>query len=131
MSLPAHRHPDRHKRMAEDAFGESEAGYGRQPNPVRGDSSASEINQRLMAHMLGLEAPGADPLASYYLLHPFDTGQPQSYPLNAGFTNAINPVMSGDETGSVGGSWSQNMAALDNYGINNANYAYDFGGYGV
>lgn len=121
--------------MAEDAFGESGTGYNRQePSVVCG----SEISQRLMAHMLGLEG-GVDPLSSYYLLHsrvPFDSSQaqPLSYPLSAEFTSgmpAMNPaVMPGDGTG-AGGNWSHNVAAPDIYGINNANYMYDFGEYGV
>ena len=122
--------------MADDAFGESGTGYSRpEGNVVCG----SEISQRLMAHMLGLETSGVDPLSSYYLLHsrlPFDSSQSQgvSYPLSAEFTNgqAMNPVvMTGDGSGAFGGNWSHNMAAADMYGINNANYMYDFGEYGV
>ena len=122
--------------MAEDAFGESGTGYSRQePNVVCG----SEISQRLMAHMLGLES-GVDPLSSYYLLHsrlPFDSSQaqPLSYPLSAEFTNGMpamnSGAMAGDGTGPVGGNWSHSMAVPDIYGINNANYMYDFGEYGV
>ena len=84
-----------------------------------------------MAHMLGLEAPGVDPLSYYYFVAG-DSSQTQAlYPPSAEFTNgmqAMNPVaMSGDGTGAVGGNWSHSMAA-DNYGIN---YMYDFGGYGA
>ena len=84
-----------------------------------------------MAHMLGLEAPGIDPVTSYYLHHsraPYVAGgsaQGLSYPSQAGFTHAMNPVMSGD------GSWSQNMGSGENYGMNNASYMYNFGEYGV
>lgn len=116
--------------MAEDAFEESGTGYSPQePN------GGSEISQRLMAHMLGLEAPGVDPLPYYYFVAGDSSQvQPVSYPPSAGFTNgmqAMNSVaMSGVGPGSVGGNWSHNMAA-DNYGINNANYMYDFAEYGV
>lgn len=120
--------------MAEDAFGESGTGYSRQePNGV---VCGSDISQRLMVHMLGLEAPGVDPLPYYYFVAG-DSSQapPLTYPPSAEFTNgmqAMNSVaMSGGGTGAVGGNWSHNMAA-DNYGINNANYTmYDFGEYGV
>jgi hypothetical protein len=126
--------------MAEDAFGESGTDYNRrEANAACVNSTidnAQELNQRLVAHMLELEAPGVvDPITSYYLLHsrpPFvagDSTQLLSYPASAGFT--MNPVMSGDGAGSVGGNWSQNMAAPDNYGINNTNYMYGFGEYGV
>ena len=85
----------------------------------------------MMAHMLGLETPGVDPLTSYYLLQsrPGFVSQPLSYPSSTGY--AMNPMMFGDGTGSTGGNWSQNMTAADNYGINNANYMYNFGEYGV
>ena len=80
--------------------------------------------------MLGLESP-VDPLPYYYFVAG-DSSQAQ-YPASAGFTNgmqAMNSVaMSGAGPG-VGGNWSHSMAA-DNYGINNANYIYDFGEYGV
>ena len=120
--------------MAEDAFGEGGTGYSQQePN---GAVCGSEISQRLMAHMFGLEAPGVDPLPYYYFVAG-DSSQapPLTYPSSAEFTNgmqAMNSVaMSGGGTGAVGGNWSHNMA--DNYGgINNTNYAmYDFGEYGV
>jgi hypothetical protein len=126
--------------MAEDAFGDSGTGYSTGRQESNGVVCGGDISQRLMAHMLGLEAPGVDPLSSYYLLHsrgPFVAGDSShvSYPSSAEFTNgcmqAMNPVvMSGDVPGPVGGNWSHTMAA-DNYGINNANYMYDFGEYGV
>ena len=116
--------------MAEDAFGESGTGYSRQePN------GGSEISQRLMAHMLGLESPGVDPIPYYYYVAGDSSqAQPVSYPSSAGFTNGMQVMnsvaMTGAGPGSLGGNWSHNMAA-DNYGINNANYMYDFGEYGV
>ena len=119
--------------MAEDAFEESGTGYSRQePN-----GGSEMISQRLMAHMLGLESPGVqtDPLPYYFFVAGDSSqAQPVSYPPSAGFTNgmqAMNSVaMSGAGLGPVGGNWSHNMAA-DNYGINNANYMYDFAEYGV
>jgi hypothetical protein len=117
--------------VAEDAFGESGTGYsGQEPNGV---VCGGEISQRLMAHMLGLEAPGVDPSLPYYYFVAGDSSQaqPLTYPSSAEFTNgmqAMNSVaMNGDGTGALGGNWSHSMAA-DNYGIN-ANYMYDFGGY--
>jgi len=146
VSLVPHRYPDRHKRMAEDAFGEQGADYSRQqPQAVPSGSTANnnasgvhEIGHRLMAHMLGLEAPGADPSGYYLLLQsrpPFvpeqTSNQQLSYPSSAGFTQTMNPaVMSPDGSGS-GGNWAQNMAAPDSYGMNNSNGMWDFGGYGV
>lgn len=113
--------------MAEDAFGESGTGYSRQEA-----NGGSEISERLMAHML---APGVDPLP-YYFFVAGDSSQAQavSYPPSAGFTHGMQTMnsvaMSGAGSGPVGGNWSHNMAA-DNYGINNANFMYDFGEYGV
>lgn len=112
--------------MAEEAFGEGETGYSRQePDAVSSGNNPSEMGQRLMAHMLGLEAPGIDPVTSYYLNHsrgPYVAGQALPYPSHGGFTHGMNPVMSGD------GSWGQNMGSGENYGMN---YMYNFGEYGV
>jgi hypothetical protein len=134
ISLPGHRYSDRNKRMAEDAFGETGAGCDSRQEPnnaVPFVNNAGELSQRLMmAHMVGLETPGVDPLTSYYLLQsrPAFVTQPPSYPPSTGF--AMNAVMSGDGTG-AGGNWSQSMTASDNYGMNNASYMYGFGEYGV
>ena len=113
--------------MAEDAFGESGTGYSRQEH----NGCGSEISQRLMAHMLGFEAPGVDPLP-YYFFVAGDASQAQPvYPPSAEFTNSMQTMNSVAMTGAgpvaVGGNWSHSMAA-DNYGIN---YVYDFGEYGV
>ena len=144
VSLVPHRYPDRNKRMAKDAFGEEEADYSRQQPPAvpsgsianNNASGVHEIGHRLMAHMLGLEAPG-DPSGYYQLLQsrphfiPEQTSNQQIYPSNAGFTQTMNSaVMSGDVSGS-GGSWAHNMASPDTYGMNNSNGMWDFGGYGV
>lgn len=120
--------------MAEDAFGESGTGYSGQE--ANGVVCGSEVSQRLMAHMLGLEAPGVDPLSYYYFVAgDSPQAQPLSYPSSAEFTNGMQAMnsgaMTGDGTGPVGGNWSHTSMAADSYGINNANYMYDFGGYGV
>jgi hypothetical protein len=130
VSAVSHRYPDGNKRVAEDAFEECGTGYSRQePN------GGNEISQRLMAHMLGLEAPGVDPLPYYYFVAGDSSqAQPVTYPSSAGFPNGMQTMnsvaMSGVGPGPVGGNWSHNMAA-DNYVINNANYMYDFTEYGV
>ena len=118
--------------MAEDAFGEGGTSYSRQEGSgvVCG---GSDISHRLMAHMLGLEAPGVEPLPYYFFVGgETSQGQGVSYPPSTEFTGGMQTMsMSGGVAGPVGGNWSHNMAA-DNYGIiNNTNYMYDFGEYGV
>lgn len=146
--LSPHRYPDR-KRMAEEAFEERVADHSRREpqatytgSTVNNANGVHDISTMLMGQMLGLEVPGVDP---YYLPQsrsPFITGSLQSpsqhllYPSSAGFTNEMgemNPVgMSGEDTCTgCGANWTQNIAAPDDYGINNANYMYSFGAYEV
>jgi hypothetical protein len=132
--------------MAEDAFG-TQSDYSRQePHVVCSSASGvHEISTRLMAHMLGLEAPGSDPPSPYYsfqsrspsMAGPLQPCNQLSYPPNAGFTNGIqpmNPVAIPEEGSGSGANWAQNIGAPGNFGINNPsypNFMYDFGGYGV
>lgn len=126
VSLPVQSYPsDRNKRMTEDVFGERGADYSRQePQTMSSVSNANELSHKLMAHMLGLEAPSVDP----YYMTPFIPQQQLSYP-SVGYVNGMHEmnavVMNGDGSG---GNWLQHVP--DQYGINHGSY-YDFGEYGI
>lgn len=133
--------------MAEDAFG-TQSDYTRQEpravcSTVDSTSGVHDISTRLMAHMLGLEAPGSDPPSPYYSYQsrsPSMAGPLQpcsqhlSYPPNAGFTNPMNPVAISEDGSGSGANWAQNIGGPGSFGINNSsypNFMYDFGGYGI
>ncbi|KAF7311124.1 Zn(2)-C6 fungal-type domain-containing protein [Mycena chlorophos] len=60
--LPPTTSHERHKRHAEDAFGEE-----RTPDyPNRDVDGVQDMANKLMAHMLGLDAPGVEPSTSLY-----------------------------------------------------------------
>lgn len=74
-TAPLHS-PDRHKRQADDAFGQEkhsdflqrEAFGAYEPGTaaVESDNGVQEMSTRIMAQMLGLEIPGIEASTSYY-----------------------------------------------------------------
>lgn len=163
-----YQYVDRNKRGARDAFGEDKTGdylrrgqyhtpgtadYG----PVNNNSNSSsnnnlvdangvqDISTRLMAHMLGLEIPGAEPSTSYFPGYEWWPRMSQSMPPptdqpytgnTADFNNMQAMNSGGNST-----NWEQNLPTpvmTGEYGItnnnsnnNNLNYTYDFGQYGM
>jgi hypothetical protein len=75
---PLVRAPDRHKRLADDAFGKEKGSSYTQREafgPLESDASngpnanangVQDLNTRMMAHMLGLDVPAIEPSTSYY-----------------------------------------------------------------
>ncbi|KAJ7103261.1 fungal-specific transcription factor domain-containing protein [Mycena belliarum] len=68
---PAHSH-DRHKRHAEDAFGQERPseyhshGLGDERQMGQTVDGVQDVANKLMAHMLGLDIPGVEPSTSFY-----------------------------------------------------------------
>lgn len=70
--------PDRQKRGADDAFGNSKSSdylqreaFDAYQQPVEKDvpenaNGVQDLSQRMMAHMLGLDVPGIEPSTSFY-----------------------------------------------------------------
>ena len=155
-----HQRYDRHKRPAQDAF-EDEKGsdFVRQEQyvargsevpavgiPLQHGNGVQDMGNRLMAHMLGLEVAGVDPSTHYYSgghWYPrlAQTSALQSemsnlqYPMNADIGGEMQVINAGGMGSSVAGQaseWSpQASATPSDYGMNNMNYQYDFGQYGV
>ena len=117
--------------------------------PLQHGNGAQDMSTRLMAHMLGLEVASVETSTQYYpgcqwypRLAPH-TSSPSSsqgdlqvmqYPSSGDFGGDMNTVNSGGMPGSVAvpsSEWSPQTTTPSEYGINNLNYTYDFGQYGV
>jgi hypothetical protein len=76
ISPPQLHFPDRHKRHADDAFGQEKSSDYLQREAFRepeveevaheGEDGVQELGTRIMAHMLGLHIPGIEASTSYY-----------------------------------------------------------------
>lgn len=117
--------------------------------PLQHGNGVQDMSTRLMAHMLGLEVASVETSTQYYpgcqwyprLAHTSSPSSPQGdlqamqYPSSGDFGGDMNAVNSGGIPSSVTvapSEWSpQTSTTPSEYGINNLNYGYDFGHYGV
>ncbi|CAA7264843.1 unnamed protein product [Cyclocybe aegerita] len=105
-----------------------------------------DISTRLMAHMLGLEIPGVEPSTSYYpgyewwprmnqgtlQQHLANNSHHLTYPSGTDFSADLPVQASATHHTTGSNNWMPNApTAAGDYGMNQLNYPYDFGHYGV
>ncbi|KAF9567781.1 hypothetical protein CPC08DRAFT_739993 [Agrocybe pediades] len=167
-----YQYVDRNKRGARDAFGEDKSAdylrrdqyrspgapdYGPPVNTNVGNTNnnsnftdvngVQDISTRLMAHMLGLEIPGAEPSTSYFPGYEWWPRMSQNMPPPgdnqgyAGNTADFSDMQAMNSGGNGATNWEQNLPTpviTGEYGLgnnnssnSNLNYTYDFGQYGM
>lgn len=148
IGAPQINSPERHKRDAEDAFGQEKnsdylqrEAFGAAETIETGraaENGVQDLSTRIMAHMLGLDIPGIEPSTSYYPGYEWwprtsqDDSQPSSQSLSpAASSSASNTLFTPPHEDVVRqvhmNDWMQNASG----GSGVPGYSYNFNQYGL